>query len=257
MRYLIGFLCAVALGAVPLVGCGEAAGGGGAGGSAGAGGTAGTGGTGGSGGANTAAVTILASSWEPEQGATGLLEGVQLCETGTSNCVMTDAGGIGKLQLPVDQETSFTVEKEGYASYLVPKIIPAEGAVLAKAMATDARIEDMCGRLTTAYPMEGTGAIFVQLDDSVAGATFNLLGTIGKAFYRDEEMNWSLDLTATTSDGGGGFVEVSPGEYQIEIGGTAQNCVLIRGWPGDSENSVRVPVREGYLSTARLTCDEM
>jgi len=47
MRYVFGFLCVCALGAMPLVGCGETNGGGGSGGS---GGTAGSGGMGGEGG---------------------------------------------------------------------------------------------------------------------------------------------------------------------------------------------------------------
>ena len=247
MRYVFGFLCAIALGVVPLVGCNDTAGDGGSGGSAG---------TGGAGGANTATVTILASGFEVPQGSTGPLEGVQICETGTTNCVMTDADGIGELELPVDQESSFTLDKEGYGSYLASVVIPAEGAIVARGMAPDARLEDMYGRVMSPYPPEGTGTTFIELRN-VAGATFELVGTTGKAFYRDEEMNWSLDLTATTSDGSGGFVEVSPGEYQMDIGGTAENCVLLQGWPGDSENSVRVAVREGYLSTARLECDEV
>jgi len=51
MRYLVGFICVLVLGVVPLVGCGETTGDGGTGGSAGSGGTGGTSGTGGTGGA--------------------------------------------------------------------------------------------------------------------------------------------------------------------------------------------------------------
>ncbi len=47
MRYLVGFLCACALGVMPLVGCSETTGDGGSGGDAGSGGTAGDGGSGG------------------------------------------------------------------------------------------------------------------------------------------------------------------------------------------------------------------
>ena len=56
----------------------------------------------------------------------------------------------------------------------------------------------------------------------------------------------------------GGFTEVSPGVVQVEIGGTAQNCVRllsISGWPGDVANSVRMPIREGYLTSVQVTCD--
>jgi hypothetical protein len=50
MRYLFGFVCVLALGVMPLVGCSDGEGAGGSGGSAGAGGSAGSGGDGGSGG---------------------------------------------------------------------------------------------------------------------------------------------------------------------------------------------------------------
>jgi len=49
MRYLFGFMCVLALGVMPMVGCGETEGTGGSGGSAASGGSAGTGGMGGGG----------------------------------------------------------------------------------------------------------------------------------------------------------------------------------------------------------------
>ncbi|MBW2720562.1 MAG: hypothetical protein JRD94_19115 [Deltaproteobacteria bacterium] len=181
MRYLFGFLCSCALGLAPVVGCGETTGDGGSGGSAGNGGM---GGDGGDGGANTATVIVHASGFEPPQGTTGPLEGVQVCETGTTNCVMTG-----------DQETSVTLDKEGRGSYLHSVIIPAEGAIVTQGLALDARLEDMYGRVMSPYPPEGAGTAFVDLRN-VAGATFELVGTTGKAFYRDEELNWSLDQDA-------------------------------------------------------------
>ena len=42
------------------------------------------------------------------------LEGVELCETDTTNCAMTDADGLASLMLPTDQEVSYTLSKEGY-----------------------------------------------------------------------------------------------------------------------------------------------
>lgn len=254
MRYLFGFLCVCALGVMPLVGCSDTTGDGGSGGSAG---TGGDGGAGGEGGGNTALLTTLVTSWDPEQGTTGSLEGVALCETDTTNCVMTDANGNAVLEVPVDQELSYTLDKEGFGSYLEPMVVSADG-VAAFAMATDARFKEMHDGVMSPYPMEGTGSIFIELNDGLAGATFDLPGTAAKAFYWDEDKTWDATLTATTSTAGGGFVEVSPGEYQIGIAGTAENCVVVReGWAGDADNTVRVAVREGYLTRARLECDEV
>jgi len=112
------------------------------------------------------------------------------------------------------------------------------------------------------YPMEGTGMIFVDVESSamgtaaVVGATLELIGATGKRYYRDMDANFDPDLTATTALGGGGFLEVSPGTYVVEIGGTAENCVIRKGWPGATDNTVKLPVLEGYMSRATVDCDE-
>ena len=64
-RYLFGCLCVCALGAVPLIGCGDNNGGSGSGGSAGTGGMAGTGGTGGA--IQEPGTLLLAEEIAPEE----------------------------------------------------------------------------------------------------------------------------------------------------------------------------------------------
>ncbi len=251
MQYFWGFICVVALG---VMGCSETAGTGGSGGSAGDGGSAGSG--------ATATVSFFVLAVRPEGGVEPL-EGVLACETDTTNCVMTDDGGNAALDLPLNREISYTLEKEGYGSQLRADVIPADGSFVPTTLPTDARYVSQFQLVMSPYPMEGTGAIVAQAFQDelgvlpIVGATFELLGTTGKAYYVDRDGNWSLDLTATTSDGAGGFVEVSPGEYEIEIGRTVENCQVLRGWPSDSENTFRVPVREGYFTISRWLCDEL
>jgi len=186
------------------------------------------------------------------------LEGVELCELGTTNCVVTDANGEATLELPVDQETGVTRTKEGYASYLLADVIPADGEQYVYPMATDHRIAAEHERLMAPYPMRGTGTILVGLRPDLAGATFELIGATSTAFYVDDdpegEVLWSQDLTATTLWSSGGFVEVTPGDYQVKLGGTAQRCTPYRAWPGDDENSIRIPVQEGYITHAVVNC---
>jgi hypothetical protein len=189
---------------------------------------------------------------------------VQACEIDAANCVMTDQSGFAELDLPVDREIGFTLGKEGYGSQLRADVIPAAGAAVPTGLPTDVERGAHFDRLMSPYPMEGTGAIHVHVDhspqttDPIADATLKLLGTAGKPFYVDEDGNWRPspdDLTATTSAGAGGFVELSPGEYEIEFGGAAENCEAIRAWPSDSENTIRVPVREANVTIARVDCD--
>jgi hypothetical protein len=173
---------------------------------------------------------------------------------------MTDAAGIAAIELPVDREISYTMEKEGYVKYLRADVLPADGSFVPTALSTDAQIASQYELVMSRYPMEGTGRIIaLSFSDElgvlpIAGATFELVGAAGKAYYTDEDGNWSLDLTATTSQGSGGFVEVSPGEYEMKISGAVENCQVLRGWPSDSENTMRFPVREGYHTSTRWSC---
>jgi len=188
------------------------------------------------------------------------LEGVELCETGTSNCQTTNANGEAKLWLPVG-ETSFTKTKDDYGSYLVPLVVPVEGLRHASRMGTEEVLETLHEDVMSPYPMGDVGRVSIDVLPGVEGATFDLFdATAGKltvkTYYSDEGPTWRLDLTATTTTGGGGFLEISPGEYQAQFGGTVDECTPgPTGWPGlFLPNSVRFPVREGHITQFGASC---
>jgi len=248
-RYSFGFIFVLALG---VMGCSETAG---TGGSGEDGGAAGMGGQGGEAGTNGEPVSLLVyiSSFEPPLPADGV-EGLSICELETDNCVVTDAGGYATLEGSAG-EIALSMEGAGMGPYIYTYILRAGGPPLALGNATESRFEEMFGLVMSPYPMEGTGAIWVS--GLPEGTRLTLLNGTDKPFYAegDVKQSWNPDLSAATSREGGGFVEVAPGDYQIAVSGTSKNCLPARGWPGDSENTVRMPVREGYLSSARLKCD--
>lgn len=248
MRYSFGLLCAVALTAVTLVGCSETTG------------ELNGGGTGGDGGANTATALFLVTEWTPVRGNIGAAVGVQICQTGTTNCVETGDLGSAFLEVPVDQEVSATMDKDGFNRVLNSFVVSEGGSGFALGLATEQRIKDQHDLMGSPYPMQGTGMIFINTralaGATLEGATLELIGTTGERFYRDMDANFDPDLTATTALGGGGFLEVSPGQYVVEIGGTAENCVITQGWLGAADNTVKLPVLEDYMSVAVVACDE-
>jgi len=205
----------------------------------------------------TEPLMVLARHWDPDVGISGpLLEDVEICQAGTNNCAMTDEGGMATLELPADQEISYTLVREGYASYLEATIVPEGGTITTRYLATEERIAEQYAQIDSPYPMEGTGTIFVEAvgAGATSGATFTLIDGTGTAFYRDEAYDFSTELTSTTSAGGGGFSEVSPGVYQLELGEAASTCEHGAGWPGDAPNTIRLPVREGYNSRGGWVC---
>jgi hypothetical protein len=208
-------------------------------------------------------MTILDTRQGQPLGEGPPLEGVELCQAETRNCDLSDSLGRVSIQVPMNEEISYTLEKEEYASYLLADVSGGELNTLYQVFnlpnARERARQYEPERLDSPYPMRFTGTIVVETIPPLAGVTFALVGATGKAFYVDEEDNWRLDLTATTcggsSRGRGGFVEVTPGEYQVELGGTAEGCVRQTwGWPGDRDNSVRLPVQENHTSYVVMTC---
>jgi len=188
------------------------------------------------------------------------LDGVELCQADdTANCVLTDGNGEATLPLPA-RETSFTRRKADFGSYLIPLDVPVDGLAHSSGMARDTTLESLHEDVMSPYPMEGIGGIACNV--GFAGATFDLFDATGKLmakqYFLDEGPTWRLDVTETTSAGEGGFLEVSPGEYQIQFGGTAIDCVPVSAWPGlFLQNSVRFRVRAGYTTQISAACSQV
>ena len=202
----------------------------------------------------TAPLTLTLQSQDSPPDDPVFLEGVRVCELETTNCVLSDANGRAVLELPVDVLSWYTLDKEGYAPWLLPHVVPAEGAAGRVSLWTADRIAEEHASVSSPYPMRGTGTVGVVLYPGFPGVTFELVGATGSLFYVTEERAWSDDLKATTSRGAGGFTEVTPGEVQIGIGGTAEDCFFDHAAPGDAPNRVRIVVREGYFSAAGVSC---
>jgi hypothetical protein len=193
-------------------------------------------------------------------GATGVdrppLEGAAFCETGTENCEMTDANGQATIEIdvPADGQISYTYTKDGYVSALRTEVVD-DTFVGGRTnwTLTDAEMKRQADLLMTPYPMQGTGTLVVDVG-IISGATFELVPASGKGFYYDAQGEPSLDLDSTSTSGAGGFVEVAPDEVEVRLGGTATNCVVAFGWPGSEANTVRMPIKAGFVSWSSLTC---
>lgn len=233
---------------VVLVGCGDESGSGG------------TGGTQCPVGANTVPFPAQVTGWNPLTGRTEAAADVKVCLTGTDCCVMTDASGDATMDLPVGEEIALTFEKEGFQPDLRAAVIPEEPRTkpYRVALGTVERYQYLHGLVMSPYPMEGTGdALLFNREAAALAVTFELVDAEGKGFYYNEVGDWDADLTATTSYALGplgGFTEVDPGEVQVDFGGTGGNCIRLTGWPSDKANSVRIPIREGYVSQVEITC---
>jgi hypothetical protein len=190
--------------------------------------------------------------------AAGQLEGVQVCEGDTGhNCAVSDANGRVTLEVPVGQEILYTLQKDGYDSFLFADVVPESGFSSVWYLNTNAEAAESYEGFMSPYPRGGTGQIQIFLSPGFAGATFDLVDATGNRFYEATPYEYPYvdpDLEATTAGGAGAFVEVAPGTFQIDFGGTAEDCVPGTAWPGNKPNSVRVPVRGDHNSIVFVNC---
>jgi hypothetical protein len=188
-----------------------------------------------------------------QAGVEGPLEGVRICEVGTTNCTTSNEAGRATLELPRCQEVAWTLEKEGYTTSAAGDVTDDtfEPATAPWAMTPDELWEGWAKGLGISYPLTGT---HLRVLPQRAGVTFEMIGEAATPSYADEAGTPTFALSATTTRGDGGFAELAPGEVEVVFGGTATDCVAARGWPSDKPNAIRVPIIDGVLTFASMSC---
>ena len=254
--------CTVGFLVFSIAGCGDLGGDGdgGAGATGGVGGTPGIGGTpgmGGTGGSDPA--TLFATATDAQNfGELGgpPLEGVEVCESDTDNCATTNENGKATIELPGNREVSYTLSKDGYRSRLHADVTDKALYDVPAPMYSDAVLAEFVEINMIPSPWTGGALILLTLPRR-AGVTFDLVDATAQAYFLDAAGTPTLELTATSTNGRGGFVEVPAGEYQVEFGGTVTDCVADLGWPGDAANRIKLPVKTGYITIATMGCDPL
>ncbi|MFW2390115.1 MAG: hypothetical protein ACN4G0_17395 [Polyangiales bacterium] len=202
------------------------------------------------------------------------IEGARVCELDSDNCVTSDTDGNAVIDLPAGKETGFTLEKEGYGSWLFANVTDENffqygDKPYTMAMISDEQLAAIAKDLQTPYPWQG-GVTVLQRWYPIGGVRFVPVGPtadlVGPAFYLDvAAKQYTLDLNATalgltTAEmplAQGGFLEVEPGVHQFEFTGNMEDCYITSwGWPGDAPNRFRIPVREGYRTYGSIRCED-
>jgi len=209
--------------------------------------------------APTAPVSVRVTEYIDVSNLETPMPGAEVCETDTANCTMTDAEGMATLNLPDESEVSYTITKEGFGSYLVSDV--NDGNLEPWFWMYDdeelARLAELMG---TTYPWTDDG-IIVMREFSREGfeysVMFDLVDQPNDAFYFLDGDTPSTDLDSTTDDGRGGFTDVAPGEYEVELIGAdfPVVCAAFTAWPSVVRNRVRVPIKAGYISYASMSCE--
>lgn len=275
MRHVITLICIATAAVFLLLHCGDPLyhfGGDGGG--------AGDGGNGGSGGEPPEAVSLFAYIFEFDSAWNEVaIEGARLCQLDTDNCAVSDRNGLVEVRVPRShEEIAFTVEKEGYGSWVYPNVTDEEfpevgfdpSDPVRFPMYTQEFMAEIAAQIGTPYPWEGGIVGLVRWVSPTKGVRFIAVGPtadqVGPSFYFDASTRqYSVDVEATTAFWGlpdfplgeGGFAEVRPGVQQFEMAGAAGTCNHASwAWPGDAPNRIRIPVLQGYQTYGSMRCDD-
>jgi hypothetical protein len=206
------------------------------------------------------------------------VKGVRVCQLDTDKCSVSDSHGFVEIQVQRNhEEIAFTVEKEGYGSWVYPNVTDERFPEAGFDPSNPARfpmyrhetLAEIAEQIGTPYPWEGGIVGLVRWVSPTKGVRFIAVGPtadeVGPSFYFDAStQQYSVELEATTVQWGlpdfplgeGGFAGVSPGVQQFEMAGAAGICDHASwAWPGDAPNRIRVPVLEGYQTYGSMRCE--
>ncbi|MGB8332367.1 MAG: hypothetical protein WCE62_19745 [Polyangiales bacterium] len=212
----------------------------------------------------TVTLDLTVVEFDPGSDEDTPFEGAEVCVADTSNCATSDADGIVQLEIPANAELELLVTAEGYTPTLTPQTTSDQDITTQLTpLLSDQTATLLAGVLNTPYPLGDNGLAAISVLTAPVTASNNGIAGVtltpdpgATVFYLDENEFPTRDLSATTApSGAGGLIEVAPGTWELDLGGTASNCVIVAGWPGSTDSSVRLPVRAGFVTQGFVTCD--
>ncbi len=187
--------------------------------------------------------------------------GVRVCSNDPElTCATSDARGSYEVRAPANTETALVVTLEGHQALLVPvqtlgedttlrplSLLP-DAIVTAQAAAVGATGDPDLGQVvfsvSNGIPGDGVNVSGVQATlapDSGVGPFY--LGSIGLP---------DPALDATSTNGGGGWMDVTPGEAALAFETLPGGCVSLFGWGGPTP--LRFAVRADHATVLRIEC---
>ena len=185
-----------------------------------------------------------------ELGSDGLAD-VLFCvaESQAELCTQTDADGMYRLEGPqAEADLSFTVTKDGFLGgsiSITTTLSPLEIPVVSMAGEV---VRDLQMGVLDVEAIEGTGQIAFSISNGINGDGINIpnvqttLEPVSGSgpFYSNDSGLPDTDLTETSANGGGVYVNVEPGIYSLLHFNTPDNCSPMLGWGPAAEPSFQV-----------------
>lgn len=165
-------------------------------------------------------------------------------------CAITDTEGRATLDVPIDIELQLRTNALRYVTTVTTYVSDAEPRSVGVDMPPNSALPLLGGRVE---PGKGQLAFVVQNEsgDGVVGVSATIDPASGTGpRYTDGSLP-DDELTATTEDGLGLFVNVDPGRVAMTM--TGADCVANEAWPSES-GTLEVHVEAGSLMIVTARC---
>ena len=194
-------------------------------------------------------------------------EGVEGCVADTDNCATSDSDGL--LALDVAASSDVELVLTGDADFY-PHVIGFGTGDSDDEFALNAALESnfklQMDRVDVVLDTEidrDKGFLLLNarnargdMDADVAGVTATISPDSGTQVLYSDEMGLISDDTQTSSHGQVAVFELPIGSYTLTLSHATRTCTAWVSWPGDADNQVRVPIREGHVTQASAACPE-
>ena len=186
--------------------------------------------------------------------------GVEICVEGTDDCATSDASGAYRVRAEAEAEVELVVSLDGHRSLLVPVQTGAEDAALRPLSLLPEAIVDAQANAVGATGDPALGQLVFSVSNGIAGDGTNVAGVVATlepasgvgVFYLGSTGLPDDNLEATSSNGGGGWLDVTPGAAALTFTNLPAGCVTLYGWDGPTP--LRFSVRAAHATVLRIEC---
>ncbi|HCH62939.1 MAG: hypothetical protein CL927_05670 [Deltaproteobacteria bacterium] len=187
---------------------------------------------------------------------------VEICVEGTGDCAISDANGSYRVLADAEAEVQLVVTLDAHRALLVPVQTGSDDAPLRPlSLLPEALVDAQAGAVgATGDP--ALGQVVFSVSNGIAGDGINIADVVATmepesgvgAFYLGSSGLPDTALEATSSNGGGGWLDVNPGDAALRFGNLPAGCVPLYGWAGP--DPLRFSVRASHATVLRIECAE-
>ena len=186
--------------------------------------------------------------------------GSEICVEGTGDCDTSATDGSFRVLAEAGTEVELVVTLDEHRSLLVPVQTGTEDMALRPLSLLPEAIVDAQASAVGATGDPALGQIVFSVSNGIAGDGVNVPDVVAVLepdsgvgpFYLGSTGLPDAELEATSSNGGGGWLDVSPGAAAVRFENLPAGCVSLYGWEGPTP--LRFSTRAAHATVLRIEC---